>query len=215
MDRAGRILAVWIVGCMIPGTALLGAHAPLFGLDWTTNQEFWFRIALLLSGLAVGGVVAEIALVLWSFRRKPALAAAAEAAPRPIDPQSPEVTAARSRLAELEAKEDREQRRGRASAYRDRANHARGIRSDHEKPSETHFGRLGAAHSWARANGWNSETAWLLQRDEPDHPEYFDYFERPMDPLATADPDWRTNLATYLETKATRLEWIADRVGNY
>jgi hypothetical protein len=209
MERAGRILAIWIVGCIIPGIVLISAHVALPGQAWTSDEEWWFRFGLALIFFAVAGIVGELALVVWTFRRPAATPPdKTEAAAVPAR-ESPELASARQRLAELETKDRIEQRRMFGSALQDRANYVRGMRTDYERPAETFHGRQGQADAWARVIEWNDETSRLLNRGLPDESALADDFDRPIDPTVTPTDDWRVAISTYIETKAKRLERIA------
>ena len=59
MDRTARILGVWIVGCMIVGGALVIANVPI-NQPWTDQNLWLVRLGLVVIGLGVLGIVAEI-----------------------------------------------------------------------------------------------------------------------------------------------------------
>jgi len=173
---------------------------------WTDERVLLVRIGFFVIGLGLVGIVAEVLVVLASHRNRHT--------PAPLLPQAntasdEDVQQARTRLAELEEKEANEQRRMFGSAMADRAQYVRGMRTDYEKAAETFHGRQGPPEAWARVTAWNDETSRLLRRDLPDEPRFADEFDKPVDPMAIADAEWRVNIATYIETKASRLERIA------
>lgn len=196
----------WVVGCLVVGIGLVATYSAIGGEAWTDERILLVRLGFMVIGLGLIGILSELVLVLASLRRSG------------THPTSPTETAsastegleqARVRLAELEAKEANEQRRMFGSAMADRAQYVRGMRTDYEKPSDSLHGRQGPPEAWARVTAWADETSRLLRRDLPDEPSYAIEFDKPIDPMATADADWRVNIATFIETKATRLESIA------
>lgn len=210
MDRLSRILGVWVVGCLVVGIGMLVAKYPVGTEQWTDERAFFVRLGWIVIGLGIAGLVGELLVVLASFRRTPTISAPVAALDRTED--SEELIQARARVAELEAQDALEQKRMLGSALQNRATYTRGMRSDFEVPKDSFVGRLPAPDVWARVMAFDHETAELLRRDTSDEPDLLRAYNEPIESIAVSDQDWRTNVATFLETKATRLEKIARRL---
>jgi hypothetical protein len=195
---------------MIVGATLVIANAPIGAESWTDQRTLLIRFGVLVISLGIVGLVAEVVVVLASLRGDPPPAPQAQATV--ALPDNEELTRAKARVEELEAQDDAEQRRMFGSALADQVARAREIRADYAGPSETFHGRQDASDAWARALGWNDDITRMIRLGVPDGPELAAEFNEPIEPMATTDADWRTNIATYMETKAQRLHKIAQRL---
>ena len=82
MDRASRILGVWIVGCMILGGSLVIANVP-HGQPWSDQAVWLVSLGVVAITLGFVGIAAEVA-VLWQGRQRAAPVATLDMTPEAL-----------------------------------------------------------------------------------------------------------------------------------